>query len=138
MQTYFSQPEQSSVQFFEKKQLAKLPVEDVVIDGVLHGQVGERPLECLKSKVPPIARNQLRLAVLQVHDRPKTVVFQLENVIRMVKGLPHQTEPHGMNASEHNSSLSLHLWMPAPSTRPALFVAGCRKTFVPQPSYSGS
>ena len=53
-------------------------------DGVLDGQLGERRLECLKSKVPLIARNQLRLAVLQVRDRPETVVFQLENVIGMV------------------------------------------------------
>jgi hypothetical protein len=46
-----------------------------VNDGVLDGQLGERPLECLKSQAPLIARNQLRLAVLQVRDRPKTVVF---------------------------------------------------------------
>jgi len=74
--------------------------------GVLDGQLGERPLECLKSKVPLIARNQLRLAV-QVRDRPKTVVFQLENVIGMIERLPLQTEPHGVNAWEHDSSLSL-------------------------------
>src|SRR6516162_1952975 len=46
-------------------------------------------------------------------DRPETVVFQLENVIGMVEGLPHQTEPHGADAREHNSSLS-----PAPLMRP--------------------
>ena len=56
--------------------------------------------------VPLIARDQLRLAALQVRDRPKTVVFYLENIIGMVGGLPHQTEPHGVNAWEHNSSLS--------------------------------
>ena len=56
-----------------------------VKDGVLDGQLGERPLERLKSKVPLIARNQLRLAVLQERDRPKTVVFQFENVIGMVE-----------------------------------------------------
>jgi len=78
-----------------------------VKDGVLDGQLGERPLECLKSKVPLVARNQLRLAVLQVRDRPKTVVFQLENVIGMIEGVPHQTEPHGVNAREHNSKSTL-------------------------------
>src|SRR6516162_3805437 len=36
------------------------------------------------------------------------------NVVGMVEGLPHQTEPHGVNAREHNSSLSLRLWMPTP------------------------
>jgi len=73
-----------------------------VKDGVLDGQLGERPLECLKSKVPLIARNHLALAVLEVGDRPKTVVFQFENVIGMVEGRAHQTEPHGVNAREHN------------------------------------
>jgi hypothetical protein len=32
----------------------------------------------------------------------------------MLEGLPHQTEPHRVNAWKHNSSLSLRLWMPAP------------------------
>jgi hypothetical protein len=36
-------------------------------------------------------------------------VFQLENIIGMVEGLPHQTEPHGVNAREHNSSLHSEL-----------------------------
>jgi hypothetical protein len=76
-----------------------------VNDGVLDGQFGERPLEYFKSKVPLIARNQFRLPVLQIRDRPESVVFQLENIIGMVEGLPHQTEPHGVNAREHNSSL---------------------------------
>jgi hypothetical protein len=67
-----------------------------------------------RSQVPLIARNQLALAVLKVRDRPETVVLQLENVIGMVERLPHQAEPHGVNAREHNSSLSLRLWMPAP------------------------
>ena len=83
-----------------------------VKDGVLDGQLGERPLERLKSKVPLIARNQLRLAVLQERDRPKTVVFQFENVIGMVEGLPHQTEAHGVDARD--PSLSLRLWMSVP------------------------
>ena len=52
-------------------------------------------------------RNELALAVLEVRDRPKTVVFQLENIVGMVEGLPHQAEPHGVNAREHNSSLHL-------------------------------
>ena len=71
--------------------------------GVLDGQLGERPLERLKSQVPLIGRNQLRLAVLQVRDRWKTVMFRFENVIGMVEGLPHQTEPHGVNAWQHDS-----------------------------------
>jgi len=78
-----------------------------VDDGVLDEQLGQRPLERLKSKVPLIARNQLRLAVLQVRDRPKTVVLQLENVVGMIEGLPHQTEPHRVNAREHNSKSTL-------------------------------
>ena len=41
-------------------------------------------------------------------------MFQLENVIGMVEGLPHQTEPHGVNAREHDSSLSPRLWVLAP------------------------
>ena len=41
-------------------------------------------------------------------------MLQLEDVIGMVEGLPHQTEPHGVNAREHNFSLSLPLRMPAP------------------------
>src|SRR5215469_4826313 len=100
-----------------------------VNDGVLHGQLGERPLEYLKSKVPLIARNQLALAVLEIRDRPKTVVLQLENVVRMVKGLPHQTEPHGVNAWEHDSSLSLRLWMPAPPLGTRLLIREQRVPF---------
>jgi len=46
-----------------------------VKNGVLDGQLGERPFECLKSQVELIARNQLALAVLQVRDRPETIVF---------------------------------------------------------------
>jgi hypothetical protein len=34
-------------------------------------------------------------------------VFQLENVIGMVEGLAYQTEAHGVNAWQHNSSLHL-------------------------------
>jgi len=42
-------------------------------------------------------------------------VLQFENVIGMVEGLPHETEPHRVNAWEHNQSLysaraSLLLW----------------------------
>ena len=47
-----------------------------------------------------------------------TVVFQLENVIGMVEGLPHQTEPHGVNAREHNSSLSPAVLMRPGRTTP--------------------
>jgi len=52
----------------------------------LHRQLGQRFFQRLKSQGSLIARNQLRLAVLQVRDRPKTVVFPLENVIGMVEG----------------------------------------------------
>ena len=83
-------------QLIELAQALRVDPNNLAIkDGVLDGQLGERPLECLKSKVPLIARNQLRLAVLQIRDRPEAVVFQLENVIGMVEGLPHQTEPLG-------------------------------------------
>ena len=91
-----------------------------VKDGVLDGQLGQRPLECLKPQVPLIARNQLRLAILQVRDRPETVVFQLEHVIGMVEGLPHETEPHRVNARDHNFSLSLRFRVPAPPLRTRL------------------
>src|SRR5215472_1896830 len=70
--------------------------------------------------VPLIARDQLRLAALQVRDRPKTVVLQLENVIGMVEGFPHQTEPHGVNAREHNSSLHLECASCSERTRATL------------------
>ena len=61
--------------------------------------------------------------------RPETVVFQLENVIGMVEGLPHQTEPHGVNAWQDNSVYHCALGCLA-STRPALFVAGPRVRLV--------
>src|SRR5262252_2395249 len=76
-------------------------------------QLGERFFQRFKSKVPLIARDDLAFPRLQVDNGAKTVLFQLENVIGMVEGLPHQAEPHGVNAREHNSSLSLRLWMPA-------------------------
>ena len=111
-------------QLIELAQALRVDPNNLAIkDGVLDGQLGERPLECLKSKVPLIARNQLRLAVLQIRDRPEAVVFQLENVIGMVEGLPHQTEPHGVNAREHNC-LSLRLGMPEPPLRSRLEKSG--------------
>ena len=48
-----------------------------------------------------------------VRDHTKAVVLQLKNVVGMVEGLPHKTEPHGVNAWEHSFSLS-----PAPLMRP--------------------
>ena len=54
-------------------------------------------------------------------------MLQLENVIRMVERLPHQMEPHGVNAREHNSSLSLRLWMPVPPLLPRYLWQVARK-----------
>ena len=68
-------------------------------------QLGERFFQRFKSKVPLIARDDLAFPRLQVDNGAKTVVLQLENVIGMVEGLPHQAEPHGVNAWQHNSSL---------------------------------
>jgi hypothetical protein len=50
-----------------------------------------------------------------IPDRP---IGRRENVIGMIEGLPHQAEPHGVNAREHSSSLSLRFWVPA--CRPAV------------------
>jgi hypothetical protein len=38
-------------------------------------------------------------------------VLQLENIVAIVEGLPHQTEAHGVNAWEHNlkSTLGMRL-----------------------------
>jgi hypothetical protein len=38
---------------------------------------------------------------LQVNDCAE-VMLQLENVVGIVERLPHQAEPHGVNAREHN------------------------------------
>jgi hypothetical protein len=72
---------------------------------VLHRQLDQRFFQRLKSQVALIARDDLAFSSLQVDNGHETVVFQLENVIGMVEGLPHQAEPHGVDAREHHSSL---------------------------------
>jgi len=58
-----------------------------VEDSVLHGQLSQSSLERLESQVSLIAGNELALAVLEVDNGPETVMFQFENVVRMVKWL---------------------------------------------------
>ena len=60
-------------------------------------------------------------------------MFQLENVIGMVEGFPHQTEPHGVNDREHKSSLSPRLWMPAPPRVPRYLWQVARKLLYHNP-----
>jgi len=64
-------------------------------------QLGERFFQRLKPEVPLIARDDFAFANLQVNDCAE-VMLQLENVVGIVERLPHQAEPHGVNAREHN------------------------------------
>ena len=54
---------------------------------IKHGQLRERVLQCLETKILEVARDETASTVLDVGNDAEAVVLQSENVIRVVKSL---------------------------------------------------
>jgi hypothetical protein len=75
------------------------------------------------SEVP---RDQTAPAAVDIGNRAEAIVFQLEDVIRIIKGLFDQAEPHWANTGKHTLLPSILRWRGG-SWAPDVTAVGGRK-----------
>jgi len=91
-------------QLIELTHAAGIEANDLgVEDGTLSRQARQSFLQVWEAEVALVARDELRLAVLQIHHDPEAIVLQLEDVVGIVERLFQVPEPHRLDTRQHGS-----------------------------------